>query len=152
MLKKTQKQHDFPHYDQFTSTDELKRILREVKRETILDENVNHSKQILTMVWWGLEKLGTEYLSIDLSGFTAHEAQNMGDYHKALVELGERSYLNWSEGAPPEVKLLYIIITHAAVFHIMKDTSKSISDVMNLFGKEPEKKTGSMKGPTQMFF
>ena len=74
----------------------------------------------------------------------------MNDYHKTLVELGERSYLNWSEGAPPEVKLLYIIITHAAVFHIMKDTSKSISDVMGLFGKTTQQ-GGEMKGPSSKF-
>ena len=151
MLKKTQKNKDFPPYDEFTSISDLKRILRDVKRETILDENINNTKQILTMVWWGVEKLGTEYLSIDLSGFTAHEAQNMNDYHKVLVELGERSYLNWSEGTAPEIKLIYIIITHAAVFHIMKDTSKNINDILGIFSQK-NNQGKEMKGPSSKYF
>lgn len=150
LLKKYQDVKNFPPYDEFTSTEELRRILKEVKRESILDDNINQTKQYITMIWWGVEKVCTEYLSIDLSGFTAHESQHMSEYHKVLVEIGERSYLNWSEGLPPEVKLLYLVIVHAALFHIKKDTS-SVGDIMKMFDPTNKGGQGEMRGPSKIF-
>jgi hypothetical protein len=129
-----------PSYNEFTSTEELEKILKNVKRESILKENINESKKYITFLWFGLEKVATQYLSIDLSGFTAHEAQHMDEYHKVLLELGERSYLNWSEGIPPEIKLIYIMLSHAGTFHIQKTTN--VSNIFNIIKK------GEMKGPT----
>jgi hypothetical protein len=150
-LKKLKKHYDpkkFPHYDEFTSTSTLKRILKEIKREVILDENVNQTRQWLVMGWWAMEKVGTEYLSIDLSGFTAYETQNMNEYQKVLVEIGERSYLNWSEGFPPELKLLFLMLTHAALFHVKKKAT-SFTDVLNLFDTRGH--GGEMRGPSRIF-
>lgn len=149
-LKKLRRYYDtkhFPHYDDFTSTAELKRILKEVKREAILDENVNQTRQYITMVWFALEKVCTEYLSIDLSGFTAYETQHMNEYHKVLVEIGERSYLNWSEGFPPELKLVYLMLTHAALFHVKKNTTNFV-DFINILDSN---KSGEMRGPSKIF-
>jgi hypothetical protein len=149
-LKKLKRYCDnskFPHFDEFTSTTDLKRILKEVKREAILDENVNQTRQYITMLWFALEKVCTEYLSIDLSGFTAYETQHMNDYQKVLVEIGERSYLNWSEGFPPELKLVYLMLTHAALFHVKKN-SKNFSDFINIIDS---KNHGEMRGPSKIF-
>jgi hypothetical protein len=128
-----------PSYNEFTSTEELEKILKEVKRESILKENINESKKYITFLWFAIEKLCTQYLSIDLSGFTSHEAQHMDEYHKVLLELGERSYLNWSDGLPPEIKLVYIMLSHAGTFHIQKTTN--VSNIFNIIKK------GEMKGP-----
>lgn len=144
-LKRYQNIKSFPHYDEFTPLNDLKRILKEIKREAILDENVNQTRQYMMMGWFGLEKICTEYLSIDLSGFTAYETQNMNEYEKVLVELGERSYLNWSEGFPPEFKLLYLMVSHAALFHVKKSTS--LTNLINTF--DP-KKSGEMRGPSKI--
>jgi AAA ATPase containing von Willebrand factor type A (vWA) domain len=148
-LKKLKRYHDiksFPHYDEFTPLNELKRILKEVKREAILDENVSQTRQYITMVWFAVEKVCTEYLSIDLSGFTAYETQHMNEYQKVLIEIGERSYLNWSEGFPPELKLLYLMLTHAALFHVKKTTT-NLTDLVNIL--DP-KKQGEMRGPSKI--
>jgi hypothetical protein len=150
-LKKLKRYHDnknFPHYDNFTSTSELKRILKEVKREAILDENVNQTRQYITMIWFALEKVCTEYLSIDLSGFTAYETQHMNDYQKVLVEIGERSYLNWSDGFAPELKLVYLMLTHAALFHVKKNTTNFV-DFVNII--DSNKNPGEMRGPSKLF-
>lgn len=147
-LKRYYTGKSFPHYDEFTSINDLKRILKEVKREAILDENVNQTRQYITMVWFALEKVCTEYLSIDLSGFTAYETQHMNEYQKVLVEIGERSYLNWSEGFPPELKLVYLMLTHAALFHVKKNTTNFV-DFINIL--DTKQNQGEMRGPSRIF-
>lgn len=154
-LKKLKKSHDiktFPHYDEFTSIDDLKRILKEVKREVILDENINSTKSLLTMGWLGLEKVCTCYLSIDLTGFAQHELQHMNEYHKILVEMGERSYLNWTQDLPPEIRLLCLMLMNAFLFHAKKSNMAGfVFDKLGFFNKPPDNNESEMRGPSKIF-
>lgn len=156
-LKKLKKYHDiksFPHYDEFTSIEDLKRILKEVKREVILDENVNKNKEIITFCWLIMEKVCTEYLSLDMGGFSQHEMQHINDYHKILVEISERKYLNWSDGLPPEVKLICTTLFHALLFHVKKtNTASTLIDYIGVLGQKiPDANANSeMRGPSKFF-
>uniref|UniRef100_A0A6C0JSF1 Uncharacterized protein n=1 Tax=viral metagenome TaxID=1070528 RepID=A0A6C0JSF1_9ZZZZ len=154
MLKKLKKvcenPEEYPQFDEYTPTVELEKILREVRRETLLNEHVSYTKQMLAFGWSSIECIATQYLSIDLSGFTAHEAKNIKDYNRILLEIGERDYLSWSENLPPELRLLFMTLQHAFIFSVMKKNPKGMADVTNFFST-PNTQSGEMKGPSKIF-
>ena len=107
----------------FYSNKELENLIRTLTRERNLDENIKFSREVMTILWNLIEKLGTQYLSLDLTGFALNESQHIKDYEKIFVELSERSYMTWSKTLGPEVQLLMLLIMHPALFIWQKNSS-----------------------------
>jgi len=140
-LKKLQKYHrlkDMPHYNKFTPVDDLKKLLKDVKRETLLDESVSRTKQYMHVFWIATEYVCTNHLSINLTGFANHEMQNIKEYEKIFVEMNEKSYLNWAKSIPPELQLAVLFFTNVAIYAFGRR------------GVEPH--SGGMRGPSRLDF
>jgi hypothetical protein len=85
----------------------------------------------------------TQFLSIDLSGFTIQQTKLMGKYNRLLIELGERPYNSIGANLPVEIRLIGFILLQAGIFYLGKViSSKFGSTVSDLFkgitGQPPE--------------
>jgi hypothetical protein len=126
-LKKLEKSKvSIPVVDNFTSTEELKRILKDIRRESLFDSNISSLKTFLVTILHGVEWVGTQQLGLNLSGFAEHEQMyKMDEYDKCLIALSDRSYLGWSEGLPPEFALLIALATNTSLF-ILQNKGKTM--------------------------
>ena len=116
MLKKVSN-IDIPVYDdKITSLKDLRSILRNVKRSSILENNMDNLKSMLKLFLSFSETVSTKFLSLDLTGFANSEMKQIDKYNPMLFELSERNYLKWSTGIPLELKLFTTIFFSMAVY------------------------------------
>lgn len=139
--KKYSNNKDFPEFNEFMPTHKLKSILQNVKRDMNLESNVQSFRGMFAVGLSVMEQVCTSYLSINMSGFASQEMQKIQVYDPIIVEIGERSYLNWSSDLPPEMKLFFMVLMNAAMFVFSKDGSMLGRSIIDGF------KRGRMTGP-----
>ena len=126
-----------PVVDNCTSLEELRRIIKDIRRESLFDSNINSLKTFLITILHGVEWVGTQQLGLNLTGFAEHEQlYRMDEYDKHLIALSDRSYLGWSEGLPPEFSVLIALVTNTSLYLLQN--------------KKKPMKRNTMQGPSSI--
>lgn len=161
---------EIPDFNEHSDLGTMERVYEQIIRKVSLDSSVENYKMYLTGGFMVLEWVSTNWLKIDLGGFTQQQLKNMNKYDRLLVELGEKNYSTLGSRFPVEIRLIFLIIFNAGLFYVQKmifgggSGSGSGDGMMNLLGsfmgmgsqqqastqapKSQPKKRGGMRGPT----
>lgn len=148
---------EIPVYNEHSDLVVMKNKYDTLVKELTIDDSVESYRTYLMFGFVAIEYLCTQWLSVDLSGFTVQQVGMMGKYNKLLVELGEKSRESWTMNLPVEVRIIGMILVQAGIFYLGKIISNKfgnhISDIFRgMTGnpvpvqEEPNKKK-KMRGP-----
>lgn len=125
---------DIPEYNEHSDLPTMKRNYDRTIKELYLDESVETYRSYLLGSWIVMEFISTQWLAVDLSGFTVQQTKMMHKYDSLLIELGEKSRERWGMNLPIEVRLLGFVILQAGIFYLGKIiASKFGNNVSELF-------------------
>ena len=106
-----------------------------------LDDNVDTYRTYLFGSWLAIEFVCTQWIGVDLSGFTKYQALMLHKYDKLLIELGEKSRGAWGANLPVEVRLIGLVLFQAGVFYLIKIVAGkfgcSVADLFSIFMGQP---------------
>nr|QBK85442.1 MAG: uncharacterized protein LCMAC101_00290 [Marseillevirus LCMAC101] len=111
---------EIPDYNEHSDLPTMKRNYDRTIKELYLDESVETYRSYLLGSWIVMEFVSTQWLAIDLSGFTVQQTKMMHKYDSLLIELGEKSRERWGLNLPVEVRLLGFILIQAGIFYLGK--------------------------------
>ncbi len=120
----------FPAYSDLTPLEDLIEIRNTLRRNRMFKDNFDKTRKILMTVWLAIEKLGTLYLSLDISGFAEEQKKNMDVYDQVVAEISERRYINFGSNFPPEVRIVFTIIMQVALFYFARNYNISPATLM----------------------
>lgn len=160
MLKRTYgrtKKELFPDvdYDEHSDFNMMKSHYDRSMKELYLDDTIKSYRTYMTIGFFGLEYVCTQWMGIDMDGFAKTQISQMDKYNRLLIELGEKSYMQWGSNFPVELRLMGMILFQGAMFYMSKkmggnDAYKLFSMIMgenpNESHDEP-KKEKKMRGP-----
>jgi hypothetical protein len=69
---------------------------------------------------------------LDFKGFTKYQMAKQEKYDRLLIELGERSYLNFGMNLPVEVRLVGMIFIDAGIFFVAKYAVQMLGPEMGM--------------------
>ncbi len=141
ILKKQYRNLKIPEFTEYSPVDTIKTQYNQIIRELQLDDNVDTYRTYLFGSWLAIEFVCTQWIGIDLSGFTKHQAMMLHKYNKLLIELGEKNRAGWGANLPVEVRLIGLVIFQAGIFYLIKVVSEkfgcSVSDLFGIFMGQP---------------
>lgn len=120
VLKKQYKNIEIPDFTEHSDMDTMKRVYEQIIRQVSLDSSVETYKQYLVGGFMVMEWVSTNWLSLDISGFTQQQMNAMNRYERLLIELGEKNYSTMGSKFPVEVRLLFLIVFNAGIFYVTK--------------------------------
>jgi len=143
---------DLPEFNEHSDFHIMKTSYERTLRDLQLDDNIESYRTYLVFGWIGMEYACTQWMGIDLSGFTVSQTKMMYKYEKLLIELGERPYSKWGTSLQVEVRILGLILIQAGIFYLAKILSNKFgSTVADLFkgitGQPPVPSGGSEGTP-----
>jgi len=132
-----------PDYNEHTDLYTLKSNYKKVYKEILLDDNVETYRTWLMGGFMAMEFVCTQWLGIDLTGFTPQQGKIMHKYNPLLIELGEREYNTWGSNLPVEVRLIGMVVIQAGLFYLGRVVASrfgtTVSDLFKGFtGQPPE--------------
>lgn len=123
-----------PEYNEHSDVPEMKRVYDRTIRELYLDDAVDSYRTYMMGGFMAMEFICTQFIGVDLGGFTVQQTRMMYKYDRLLVELGEKSYTKWGMNLPVEIRLIGLILLQAGVFYLGKViTAKYGSSMADLF-------------------
>ena len=123
-----------PEWNEFSDLGMMKQSYERTIKELYLDDAVETYRTYLLGAWIVMEYTCTQFVGIDLRGFTSSQIRIMHKYDRMLIELGEKSYTNWAMNLPVEVRLIGMVLFQAAIFYLGKIISDKMgSNVGELF-------------------
>ena len=141
LRKQYKKNINLPTFTEFTPLETIKNQYKQIIREMALDDNVDTYRTYLFGSWLAIEFVCTQWVGIDLSGFTKYQALMLHKYDKLLIELGEKSRGAWGANLPVEVRLIGLVLFQAAVFYLIKVVAGkfgcSVADLFSIFMGQP---------------
>lgn len=173
ILKKKHPQHldTIPDFDEHSDIVTMRRKYQMTVKELHMESKLFEYRKFVFFGGCIFEGLCTNILGIDFKGFS--EVQDIHGYDALLVELGEKSYTNFTSYLPVEIRLIIAFTVNVAIFYIFKTMSvrvtseelftmisqvggEKIADFFrNATGKETKKKETAatpakkrMRGPT----
>ena len=120
ILKKQYKNADLPVYNEHSDLQMMKTSYDRTIRELYLDDAVESYRTYLMCGFMAMEFACTQWIGVDLSGFTIQQGQMMYKYERMLIELGEKSYNTWNTNLPVEIRLIGMILLQAGIFYVGK--------------------------------
>lgn len=144
---------EFPQYTEHTSLSALKKMYDETFKLIQLEQNVDSYKGYLRMAFV-LFEMGMKKMNItSFDGFAQVQLQKIDKYDKMLIELGERSYSNFTANWPVEVRLVGVFFFDACMFFIgkmlMDNAAGDMQGFMSMmFGIQPQQRKPRMRGPS----
>lgn len=111
---------ELPNFTPLSDLEDMKTQYTMTVKKLELDGAVDQYKSWIVMGWMGIEFASTQFLNIDMSGFTQQQMSMMHKYDKLLVELGEKEYSSFGSSLPVEVRLLGMILFQAGIFFVGK--------------------------------
>lgn len=154
LLKKQHPEHEFPPYSrEHTDKTTLKRIYNDAYQDLTIDDNVDGYETVLRVLFIGMGMFGKRFISPSFKDFASSQLKKMKKYRRLLYELGDKSYMNYMNSWPVEVRLLGLVIFDAMVFWLahVAATFLGATDLIQLFtgvttaSTEPAK--SRMRGP-----
>nr|QBK86223.1 MAG: uncharacterized protein LCMAC102_00170 [Marseillevirus LCMAC102] len=109
-----------PDFNEHSDLPMMKNSYERTIKELYLDESVESYRTYLVGGFIVLEFVCTQWIGIDLSGFTIQQTAMMYKYDRLLIELGEKSYSRWGMDLPVEVRLIGLLIMQAGIFYLGK--------------------------------
>ena len=109
-----------PEWNEHSDLHMMKTSYERTIRELYLDDAVETYRTYLLGGWIVMEYVCTQWVGIDLRGFTMQQTRMMYKYDRMLIELGEKSYTRWGMNLPVEVRLLGMILFQAGIFYLGK--------------------------------
>lgn len=173
ILKKKHPHHldTIPDFDEHSDIVTMRRKYQMTVKELHMESKLFDYRKFVFFGGCIFEGLCTNILGVDFKGFS--EVQDIHGYDALLVELGEKSYTNFTSYLPVEVRLVIAFAVNVAIFYIFKTMSvhvtseelftmisqvggEKIADFFrNATGKEKKKETTPpaqtkrrMRGPT----
>lgn len=125
---------EIPEFTEHSDLDTMKRVYEQIIRRVSLDSSVDSYKQYLVGGFMVLEWVSTNWLGIDLSGFTQQQVKMMNRYERLLIELGEKNYSTVGSRFPVEVRLIFFIIFNAGLFYVQKMIFSGGDGGVNILG------------------
>lgn len=129
----------WPNYDIPIITDNmsLKQIHAQYDvyiRHIHISKDMDNYKIYLVIVWLIVELFCTK-IGLNVAGYTTSQMKSMNKYEKLLIELGETNYKSTvaANGTvqsewPIEIRILFMTLTNAVVFIIIKMLANSIGE------------------------
>jgi hypothetical protein len=143
-----------PSFNEHSDLYTMKTVYKRTVREINLERNISSYRMWLAGGCTAMEWVMTNWMGIDIGGFSSQQAKNMDQYDHLLIELGEREYNSWGSSLPVEVRLIGMVLLQAVFFYIgkkMADSGEEQNSFFSMFqpqqqpqAEEPKKK---MKGP-----
>lgn len=134
ILRKQYPSRDIPDWNEHSDLGMMKTSYNRTLKELYLEDNVESYRTYLIGGFIAMEFVCTQFLGIDLGGFTVQQTRMMHKYERLLIELGERPYSKWSSNFPVEIRLLGLIVIQAGIFFLAKIVSSKFgSSVGELF-------------------
>jgi hypothetical protein len=141
-----------PDYNEHSDLPMMKRTYERTIRELYLDDAVETYKTYLVGGWIVMEYVCTQFIEIDLAGFTIQQTKMMYKYERMLIELGEKSYTRWGMNLPVEVRLIGMILLQAGLFYLAKIISnkfgQSTAEMFRGFTGQPPPADANANGST----
>ena len=141
LRKQYKKTLNLPEFTEYTPLETIKLQYNQIIREMALDDNVDTYRTYLFGSWLAIEFVCTQWIGIDLSGFTKYQALMLHKYDKLLIELGEKSRGPWGANLPVEVRLIGLVLFQAGVFYLIKIVAGkfgcSVADLFSIFMGQP---------------
>ncbi len=141
LRKQYKKTLNIPQFTEYTPLETIKLQYNQIVREMALDDNVDTYRTYLFGSWLAIEFVCTQWIGVDLSGFTKYQALMLHKYDKLLIELGEKSRGAWGANLPVEVRLIGLVLFQAGVFYLIKIVAGkfgcSVADLFSIFMGQP---------------
>ena len=127
ILKQGHPDKDIGGYDVMMDSEELKLIYEKKIKEIYIEQSIEDYTMYLFAGFIGIEYICTQYIGIDMRGFTKAQIYMMYKYHILLVELAEKNSHRFAGyGLPVEIRLAGLVLFSAAVFWLMKLCEKHL--------------------------
>lgn len=111
---------EIPEFTDHSDVVTMRRFYDKTIRRVSLDSSVESYKQYIVGGFMVLEWVSTNWLGIDLSGFTQQQSKMMNRYERLLIELGEKNYSTLGSRFPVEVRLMFFVFFNAGLFYVNK--------------------------------
>lgn len=109
-----------PSFNEHSDLGMMKNKYDETIKELYLDDTVESYRSYLVGGFMLMEFGCTQFMNIDLGGFTSQQMMLMHKYDRMLIELGEKSYNTWSTNLPVEIRLMGFVLFQAGIFYLGK--------------------------------
>ena len=117
ILRRTYKEAVIPEYTEYTDLRTLEREYDSIVRQLSLDATVENYKKYLTIGFFVIEFVFSNFFKIDdIKGLAQQQLISMNQYERILFEIGEKSYLTPSKQWSPEFRLLGLILINSVIF------------------------------------
>lgn len=93
-------------------------------RTMAMENNISKWSKYVQGSWLATEVGFTQFLKIDMSGFTEYQMKSKDQYDLLLIELGEKNSSDYRSSIPVELRLLGLIIFQGLLFFVIKHISK----------------------------
>jgi hypothetical protein len=120
ILKKQYKEREIPAFNEHDDLTYMKNTYERTVKEIHLETSVDSYKTYLIGGFMAIEFVCTNFIGIDMAGFSGQQMLMMDKYERMLIELGERSYTRWGTNIPIELKLVGFILLQAGIFYLGK--------------------------------
>jgi chemotaxis protein histidine kinase CheA len=140
---------EIPEFNEHSELNEMKSVYERTTKELYLDNCVDSYRTYLMGGFMMVEFVCTNWLGVDLGGFTSSQTRMMYKYDMLLIELGEKSYSNWGAKIPVEIRLAGLILLQAGLFYLGKIISSKygsgMADVFRGFTGQPPNSDDKIK-------
>lgn len=138
---------EIPQFSDHSDLGTMKRVYENVIRRVSLDSSVINYKKFLVGGFMVCEWMSTNWLNIDIQGFTASQLKVQNQYDRLLLELGEKNYTPLGSRFPVEVRLLFMIFMNAGLFYVQKSVfSGKGLDIMGMLNSVGGGGSGGSEG------
>lgn len=127
LLKKKHPKHIdiIPDFDEHSDIVAMRRKYQMTVKELHMEGKLFEYRRMMFMGGIATEAFMKNILGWDFEGFS--EVQNPHDYDALLVELGEKSYTNFTSYLPVEIRIVIAFVMNAAIFYIFKTMGTKVT-------------------------
>jgi len=134
VLRRSYPNVEIQEFTEHSDLGTMKRVYDQIIRRVSLDSSVETYKQYLVGGFMVMEFMSVNWFGIDLQGFTQQQMKLSNNYDRLLLELGEKNYTPKGSRFPVEIRIVFMIMTNAALFYVQKSVfSGSGSDLFTQF-------------------